>query len=281
MHPATQCYIGPGSMKKSLIIPFIIAISFTATFCFGQIKTYTLIAHRGGVVDSSFTENGISALKSAVRDQYQMIETDVRVTRDGVLIANHDADFKRYYGVEKKVLETDWQEVKMLKSERDGDSPLLLEDILKFCKKNKLGIMLDNKIAGMDSAVFNKLITLLDRYDLRKGALMIGTDESTEFFTGKIRLSCSRVQLESNMKRPDYKVSDYFFFERAFNLSKTDVEWAKSNDIMTVAAINKYHYRKSADMMADAERDCKNLIQIGVTSFQIDSEFHSFFVGKK
>ncbi|WP_031530156.1 glycerophosphodiester phosphodiesterase [Dyadobacter crusticola] len=263
-------------MKFKLAFATVFLLSVLT--CFSQNSKLTLIAHRGGVVDSSFTENCISALKAAVRDGYKLIETDVRVTKDGVLIANHDADFRRYYEVDKKVTEVNWAEIRLMKSKLDGNSPLLLEDILRFCAQNKLGIMLDNKIAGFDSTAFTKLIDLLDKYQLRKSALMIGTDESTDFFTGKIRLSCSRAQLEENMRKSGYQVTNYFLFERPARLTNADVQWARKNGIMVVAAINKYHYRQSADMMADAARDCRRMLSIGITSFQIDSEFRRFLV---
>ncbi|QRR00537.1 glycerophosphodiester phosphodiesterase [Dyadobacter sandarakinus] len=242
-----------------------------------QPVSYSLIAHRGGVTGGKYTENGLPALEEAAKEGYAMIETDLRVTADGVLIANHDADFRRFYGVEKKVTETRWQDIKKLKSSLDGNSPLLLEDILSYCHTHKLGIMLDNKIAGLDTILFNKVIGLLDRYDLRSTALMIGTDESTAFFTGKIRLSCSRTQLEENMKKPGYRAADYFFFERPARLTQEDVTWARSNGIMLVAAINKFHYNQSGDMLTDAAADCRRMLTSGVSWFQIDSDFRHFF----
>ena len=74
------------------------------------------------MVDSSYTENGLAALKLAVRDGYQMVETDMSVTRDGVLIANHDADFQRYYGINKRVSDLGWDEIRKLKSTLDGNT---------------------------------------------------------------------------------------------------------------------------------------------------------------
>lgn len=257
---------------------WIAAFLCLSGFGFHFANAQSLIAHRGGVVDSSCTENGLAALKRAVTDGYQMIETDVRVTRDGVLIANHDADFKRYYGVNRKVSETDWADISKLKSTLDGNTPLQLEEVLRFCHENKLGVMLDNKIAGMDSTLFEKLIGLLDKYNLHSTALMIGTDESTAYFTGKIKLSCSRKQLEENVQKPGYQASHYFLFERPASLTREDVAWAAAHNIFTVAAINKFHYRKSLDLMADAATDCKRMQEIGVKNFQIDSEFRKFFV---
>ncbi|MCF0069150.1 hypothetical protein LZD49_01620 [Dyadobacter sp. CY261] len=241
-----------------------------------QNRKIDLIAHRGGVVDSTFTENGLPALKEAARQGYEMVETDVRATADGVLIANHDADFNRFYGDPRKVTETEWANARQLTSKLDGSKPMLLDDVLKFCRKHDMALMLDNKITGLDSALFNKLIALLDQYHLRKTALMIGTDESTEFFTGKVRLSCSRKQLEDNMRKTGYQADHYYLFERPANLTHEDVAWARKNHIRVVAAINKFHYRKSADIMADARRDCEKMLGYGVTEFQIDSEFRRF-----
>lgn len=106
---------------------------------------------------------------------------------------------------------------------------------------------------------------------------MIGTDESTEFFTGKIRLSCTRKQLEENKTRKNYKPEHYFLFERPTKITKDDVDWAVKNDILVVAAINKYHYKNSENIYKDAKNDCSKMTSYGIKYFQIDSEFEVFF----
>jgi glycerophosphoryl diester phosphodiesterase len=261
--------------KETLKPALIILLALAAHQTYAQ-KQLTLIAHRGGVVDSSYTENGITALSKAATTGYKMIETDVRVTKDGILVVNHDADLKRYYGLDKKVADLEWQEIRKLKSTLDGNTPIRLEDVLRFCHEHAMGVMLDNKIAGLDTTLFNRMIGLLDQYDLLDTALMIGTEESTDFFTGKIKLSCSRRQLEENMQKPGYNASHYFLFERPAKLSKEDLEWASNHHLTVVAAINKYHYRQSADMLKDAAIDCRRMLDFGVQNFQIDSEFQSF-----
>ncbi|GLU54510.1 hypothetical protein Dfri01_39710 [Dyadobacter frigoris] len=241
-----------------------------------QNNTIHLIAHRGGVVDSTFTENGLPALEKAMENKYAMIETDMRVTKDGVLIANHDADFERYYGIKEKVTDMNWADIQKLSSKPDGNTPLKLETVFQFCSKNHMNVMLDNKIEGLDTALFNQLLVLLDKYNLREKALMIGTDASTEFFTGKIKLSCTRKQLEENKARQDYKPNHYFLFERPSKMTQNDVNWTKNNGILTVAAINKYHYKNSANMYQQAKDDCSQMMSFGVKYFQIDSEFSAF-----
>lgn len=262
-------------MKQTLHTLFYLVWALAQPGVYAQ-DVVKLIAHRGGVADSTFTENGLPALHEAARLGYGMIETDMRVTADGRLVTNHDADFVRFYGVNRKVTDMRWEDIQLLRSKLDGNTPLLLEDVLKFCREKGMSVMLDNKIAGLDTTLFGQVVALLDRYQLREQALMIGTDESTAFFTGKIRLSCSRKQLEANMRLPHYKASDYYLFERPVNLSPEDLEWAAKNGIRVVAAINKFHYRKSADVMADAQRDCVRMLKYGVREFQIDSEFRKF-----
>lgn len=256
---------------------FLTLLSFlTTSTLLAQHTERKLIAHRGGVVDSTLTENGLPALKMAMKNGYAMIETDMRITKDGVLIANHDATFDRYYGVNKKVTDMNWADIRKLTSKLDKNKPLKLEEVFSYCASNHIGVMIDNKIAGLDSLVFNKLIKMLDQYHLRENALMIGTDESTEFFTGKIKLSCTREQLVQNQQRSDYQPGHYFLFERPAKISQEDVRWAKDNHIQLVAAINKFHYKNAPDALTSAKADCEKMKAFGVQYFQIDSEFYTF-----
>lgn len=256
-------------MIRYLLIFFLTILSFTCSIA----QQGIIIAHRGGVVDSTYTENGKPALLKAAELGYSAIEIDVRLTKDNVLIANHDGDLKRYYGKPWIIKDTEWNQISQLKSDTDQNSILKIEDVFRLCQKNHLSVMLDNKIDGLPVKAFEELLELLEKYGLKSTALMIGTDESTEFFTGKVRLSCTRKQLEANMQLPGYKPAHYFLFERPVNLTADDIQWAEQKHIMIVAAINKFHYRKSANMMYDAANDIHKMVSIGVKNFQIDSEF--------
>ena len=44
---------------------------------------FILVAHRG-VVDETFTENGLPSLEEAIRRGYTHVEVDIRSTKDGV-----------------------------------------------------------------------------------------------------------------------------------------------------------------------------------------------------
>lgn len=58
-----------------------------------------IIAHRGGAMES--TENTIAAFQRAFRIGADGIETDIRLTRDGVVVVYHDEVFGRVEGLPK------------------------------------------------------------------------------------------------------------------------------------------------------------------------------------
>jgi len=241
-----------------------------------QLKTpyqYRLIAHRGGVVDSVTAENSLPALKKASSDGYWMVEVDLRLTRDSVLIIHHDSNFKRYFGVDKAVSEMDWTEISQLVGSLDN-RVLTFEEALIFCQKANLQVMIDNKIKGNDTVLFSKVVELLKKYERSEKAMMIGTTASTPFFTGKIKLSCTRQQLEDNMLKPGFKPEDYYLFSS--DISEEDVEWTKKHGILAVGVLNAWAFRGD-HTMEEARKLADKLKGAGVSYYQLDSMFDFMF----
>jgi len=235
-------------------------------------SAYTLIAHRGGVVSEDAPENSLAALQEAIDRGYYMVEVDMRLTKDSVLITQHDAHFRKYFGTDLQVADMTWDEIKQLQHP-SGYRVLMLEEVLAHCS-GKIHVMLDNKISGMDETLFTRVIDLLSKYGLYGDALMIGSSASTEFFTGKVRLSCTREQLEANQKREDYSPDNYYLFSR--DISREDILWAQENGIMTVAAINSFAFPQE-NLMELARKQAVEMIANGVRIFQIDGIFEDFF----
>lgn len=261
-------------MKNCYLL--LISFLFVPLICFGQdvnhFAPYTLIAHRGGIVGEDAPENSMTALQRAIDRDYFMVEIDMRLTKDSVLITQHDSHFRKYFDTDRLVSDMTWKEIQSLRHP-SGYRVLLLEEVLAYCQ-GKIQLMLDNKIAGMDEKLFTKVVDLLKKYKLDRDALMIGSSASTEFFTGKIRLSCTRTQLEANQKRPDYSPDHYYLFAR--DISRDDVLWAKERRIMTVAAINSFTFPQE-NLTEAARQKTQELKENGVTYFQIDGIFEEFF----
>lgn len=235
-------------------------------------RNFRLIAHRGGIVNSTAEQNSLQALTKAIAEGYWMVEVDLRMTKDSVLVTHHDKTFKNSFGLDAAVSSMTWEAISKLHN-TNGYRVLKLEEVLQHCK-GKLGVMIDNKLDGNDTAVWTRLISLLKKYDLYSNALMIGTDESTEFFTGKIRLSCTRQQLEDNMRRADYKSSNYYLFSD--NISKEDYDWSKKQNILVIGVINAWAFHGTG-ATSQAKAQAERLKAAGVKNFQIDSEYASLF----
>ena len=75
-------------------------------------KDPLFIAHRG--CQSLAPENTIPSFTCAARLGLQAIETDVRLSADGLLVCSHDDSLKRMFGLKQKVSATPYAELKKL-----------------------------------------------------------------------------------------------------------------------------------------------------------------------
>ncbi len=67
------------------------------------------IAHRGGALENP--ENTLAAFKDSISIGYKVIETDLRVTRDGVLVIHHDETLQRSADLPDRISGRNWQEL--------------------------------------------------------------------------------------------------------------------------------------------------------------------------
>lgn len=75
-------------------------------------------AHRGGAGEGP--ENAVAAFENVVRLGYRYIETDVRATSDGIVVAVHDADLRRLYGQSLRVDELTWGDLTRVTTSAGG-----------------------------------------------------------------------------------------------------------------------------------------------------------------
>jgi glycerophosphoryl diester phosphodiesterase len=102
------------------------------------------MAHRGGAIEH--LENTMPAFEACVALGYRYIETDVRVTADGVLLAFHDATLERVTDRSGRIEHLTWDQV--AEARIGGREPVVrLEDLLGAWPDVRFN--LDIKAAGV------------------------------------------------------------------------------------------------------------------------------------
>jgi glycerophosphoryl diester phosphodiesterase len=112
------------------------------------------IAHRGGAADG--LENTVAQFRRAVEAGYRYIETDVHATRDGRLVAVHDATLDRITDGSGRIADLPWSAVAHARV--GGEEPVpLLEELLETFPEVRWNIDLKAEPA------LRPLLDLLDR----------------------------------------------------------------------------------------------------------------------
>ncbi|KAI1811574.1 PLC-like phosphodiesterase [Poronia punctata] len=92
------------------------------------------IGHRG--FKAVAPENTMAAFVAAVEAGVDAIETDLHLTRDGVVVLCHDGTLQRCYGNKARVRDLDWSEISELRTLREPRQPMpRLVDLLKYLEE--------------------------------------------------------------------------------------------------------------------------------------------------
>ncbi|KAM3555855.1 hypothetical protein MY1884_005377 [Beauveria asiatica] len=124
------------------------------------------VAHRG--YKAQWPENSLEGMRAAVQAGAHGIETDVHLTRDGVVVMSHDASLKRCFGVAKRIADCDWEYISTLRSVRRPHVGMpRLSDVLRLLAEEEsmqktwcvLDIKIDDDAEHLLSSMRNVLAT--------------------------------------------------------------------------------------------------------------------------
>ena len=111
-----------------------------------------IIGHRGAA--GIEPENTIPSIEAAVREGVDMIEFDVRITRDGKLVAMHDANLLRIAGENKNIAHMTFDEINLIATHSGHPIPSFREALEAA---NGLPVLIDCKGKGWAEAVHREL----------------------------------------------------------------------------------------------------------------------------
>ncbi|KAF2452938.1 Tubulin/FtsZ, GTPase domain-containing protein [Lineolata rhizophorae] len=129
------------------------------------------IAHRG--YKSKYPENTMGAFAGAADIGAHAIETDIHLSRDGVVVLSHDATLKRCFGQPGKIVDYDWEYLGTLRTAKEPHLPMpRLLDLLKYLARpeNKhLWVLLDIKIDNDPDDVMRLIAATIAQVPPAKG----------------------------------------------------------------------------------------------------------------
>jgi glycerophosphoryl diester phosphodiesterase len=106
------------------------------------------------------------AFKAAVKHRAHALETDIHLSRDGVVVLSHDADLKRCFGLQKKIIDCDWSELSQLRTLQEPHEPMpRLIDLLEYLAQpglEHIWVLLDIKLDNNADDVMRLIASTID-----------------------------------------------------------------------------------------------------------------------
>jgi glycerophosphoryl diester phosphodiesterase len=237
---------------------------------------YQLIAHRGGIIEGRFNEFDPKSLQAAIDSGYWMLEVDLRPTMDKHVILQHDASLKRIYGVDNSPELMTLSELKKLKAIGNDYAPMTLEEASQLCQ-GKVRFMIDLKPQLSAPWFYARVDSILTKYNMLHDALFIRNDIQSSFSDGKFGFRMAELaEFLKRMKNGEPITQKYYLFDHGNRLNAETVRICQKNNIEVCASVNIGHYALEPHEPG-ARRDIEYLKKCGVTLYQIDSEYDSYF----
>ena len=160
--------IATASVLVLSVASLTVLVSIFYDIIFPNTVTTGYIAHRAGGYEAP--ENTVAGLEAAYKLNASGGEIDIQRTSDGKYVVNHDADFSRVAGVNKKPSEMTLEEVKQLRV--DGEPVPTFEEMLET-SKDKLTLYVELKGETADLQMAEDAVKTIQDYNMIDGAVVI------------------------------------------------------------------------------------------------------------
>ncbi len=140
------------SLKKIISLCCLAActFAFSPQIAVGQSKTVQLFAHRAGAYE--FDENTIPAFEESYDKGMRGYETDIRMTKDGVLVVFHDSSLERITGLKGSIEELTLAELRSIRTKKGNPIPTV-DELLDFFA-DKPGIYFEFEMKTTNKEVY-------------------------------------------------------------------------------------------------------------------------------
>ncbi len=267
-------------MKKLLTLGILLLMVTSATAAGKKNAKFLLIAHRGGVVNDTLSENSLKALEEAIRRGYTHVEVDLRMTKDGYVVCSHDGNLLRETGVNIRIADLTLEELKQIRLRKSQEPLPTFEEV---CQRSagRINIMVDPKGASDEEIepYVRQIDQALSKYDLMKEALFIcnriplhNQNKVLDWFLGRARTCWRYTPERTRILCNVYKnAGDYhFIFNSPSDFTKEKIDLFHKWGLKVIASVNVAHYQ-TGDPIQQGEADVRKMLEWGVDGLQIDS----------
>lgn len=230
-------------------------------------NTVLITAHRA--MHTRYPENSLAAIRHSIESDVDIIELDVRTTKDGRMVLMHDSDLKRTTGATGRVSELTWEQLrsyplKTKRKESETHHIPLLEEALKLAH-GKIMVDLD-----MKEVHIKPLVEMVHRMGTARQVIFFDSDfgvldsvlllDSTLMIMPRAHDTAELGKILQHYNPPVVHIDDSFFTPEVVQTIKKDGArvWINALGIPDILAI------------AGITRGYKNLVQGGANIIQTD-----------
>lgn len=223
-----------------------------------------VIGHRGA--SSIYPENTMAAIYGAVELDSDWVEIDVHQTRDKHIVLSHDDNLLRVANVDRRIADMTYEQLKNIDVGSFFDARYstekipLLEDVIKFAKKNGVKLNIEMKPIGNESSFETEVVKLVQEYDYQESCMIS---------------SFSYSELET-IKKLDNKITTAFLMFPVIgdvsNLEYADILSIEFSNITNKVVYDIHKQGKEVNVwVANDEESIRKLIEMDVDKITTDN----------
>lgn len=211
----------------------------------------SVTAHRGD--SSNAPENTMPAFAFAKENQADIVELDVRQTKDGEYVVIHDESLSRTTGIHGNVGDYDLEYIRSLDAgslysdEYKGEKIPTFEEVLQYAKENDIFLNIELKPAKTDSATYvDGIVDLINEYEYEDDCMLASSELSAikkvKELNPKLKTLYIMYMVIGEVK--DYDYVDGFSIRRSFISVRVVKEIHKLGKEIYAWTVNDEYYIK-------------------------------------
>jgi glycerophosphoryl diester phosphodiesterase len=222
--PSTYRWALPAGAAALLVLATVVIVSVLGSV---ELRDEVIItAHRGS--SGVAPENSLAALRQAIEDGADYAEVDVQETADGVIVLLHDTDLLRVAGLDRKIWEVSYEEIRGLDAgswfspEFAGEPIPTLAEAIEVVR-GRLKLYIELKFNQREERLVERVVEILEEEDFVEQCVVASLK-----YEGPQR---------ARELSPDLRIG-YMVYRAAGKIDKLDVDFLSlGSDLVTNALV--------------------------------------------